>query len=365
MLGQLVSVSSTQKGRLSLTKLTGGGSKSALDVQKRTMGSVKLSDNVKALRAGEHQPLVEIELEDITRATVPAGQITYVHTDYAGNADIVVLNDATGDCYTYGMLKVERPPGSPSTAIWRIPTLSRAGAPPPMWGSKMRRTPSPAADLLTYTNYRDGKPYGVVEGPKRKDGTRTLGTAVELKSVDNVRSDAFDMDEMTLTLPSMVLPIADNVQCYNKATETWFAVGRRPRTRTIRMPSTWPGLFRYTDRLYDKSPTKAARSAWSWWADPESGKSAPEPTQAPGGGFPSGAGFSGLAPFPGSCGERPGPALRLGYSRPYSTPASDWRRPGQGLPGQETSETPPRPLEATIITVCPFIRSSSGTDSLT
>ena len=87
--------------------------------------------------------------------------------------------------------------------------------------------PSPAADLLTYTNYRDGKPYGVVEGPKRKDGTRTLGTAVELKSVDNVRSDAFDMDEMTLTLPSMVLPIADNVQCYNKATETWFAVGEK------------------------------------------------------------------------------------------------------------------------------------------
>lgn len=107
MLGQLVSVSSTQKGRLSLTKLTGGGSKSALDVQKRTMGSVKLSDNVKLYEQVNASPLVEIELEDITRATVPAGQITYVHTDYAGNADIVVLNDATGDCYTYGMLKVE------------------------------------------------------------------------------------------------------------------------------------------------------------------------------------------------------------------------------------------------------------------
>ena len=129
-------------------------------------------------------------------------------------------------CYTYGMLKVETT-RKPIYGDLENPDTVTGWSTTTHVGIENAENPSPAADLLTYTNYRDGKPYGVVEGPKRKDGTRTLGTAVELKSVDNVRSDAFDMDEMTLTLPSMVLPIADNVQCYNKATETWFAVGEK------------------------------------------------------------------------------------------------------------------------------------------
>ena len=259
MLGQLVSVSSTQKGRLSLTKLTGGGSKSALDVQKRTMGSVKLSDNVKLYEQVNASPLVEIELEDITRATVPTGQITYVHTDYAGNADIVVLNDATGDCYTYGMLKVETT-RKPIYGDLENPDTVTGWSTTTHVGIENAENPSPAADLLTYTNYRDGKPYGVVEGPKRKDGTRTLGTAVELKSVDNVRSDAFDMDEMTLTLPSMVLPIADNVQCYNKATETWFAVGEKASDEDYKNALNLARAYSGTLTVYyDKSPDEGGK----------------------------------------------------------------------------------------------------------
>ena len=100
-------------------------------------------------------PLVEIELEDITRATVPAGQITYVHTDYAGNADIVVLNDATGDCYTYGMLKVETT-RKPIYGDLENPDTVTGWSTTTHVGIENAENPSPAADLLTYTNYRKG-----------------------------------------------------------------------------------------------------------------------------------------------------------------------------------------------------------------
>lgn len=219
MVGQLVTVSSASKGRLSLSKLTGKGSDAPLNVDEKRMNTVKLSDNVKLYEQVGRSTLTEIKLEDITRATVPAEQITYVHKDYAGNADIVVFNDVTGDRYEYGFFKVTTEGGQTDTegnTTQRMDYVSIINA----------LTPNGSSNLLMNNgeSLRNNKAGGIVTGPARTDGKVTLGGFVELQSMD-VKSSAFDVDNMTVTTNSMIIPISDRVMCYNETTKEWFSVG--------------------------------------------------------------------------------------------------------------------------------------------
>lgn len=215
MMGQLVTVSSASKGRLSLSKLTGRGSDAPLNVAEKRMNTVKLSDNVKLYEQVGRSALTEIKLEDITRTTVPADLITYVHKDYAGNADIIVFNDVTGDRYDYGFLRViPRASGEEGGQTLTYVTVSNT------------LQPNGSAELLLnsqeeLSHIRAG---GIVVGPTRVDGKVTLGGYVELLSA-KVKSSAFDMDTMTVTTNSMIIPISDRVMCYNEATKEWFSVG--------------------------------------------------------------------------------------------------------------------------------------------
>ena len=219
MVGQLVTVSSASKGRLSLSKLTGKGSDAPLNVDEKRMNTVKLSGNVKLYEQVGRSTLTEIKLEDITRATVPAEQITYVHKDYAGNADIVVFNDVTGDRYEYGFFKVTTEGGQTDTegnTTQRMDYVSIINA----------LTPNGSSNLLMNNgeSLRNNKAGGIVTGPARTDGKVTLGGFVELQSMD-VKSSAFDVDTMTVTTNSMIIPISDRVMCYNETTKEWFSVG--------------------------------------------------------------------------------------------------------------------------------------------
>ena len=225
MIGQLVTVSSASKGRITMNKLTGKGSDAPLNISEKRMGTTALSDNVKLYEQVGRGVLTQIELEDITRSTVPAELITYVHKDYAGKADIVVFGDVTGDRYTYGLSQVssttESTPslgGSDSGTV----TLSHVKVVNALGTSSL----GGANGLLINNgeNVRSNRYIGIVTGPARMDGKVTLGGYVELLSKE-VRSSDFDMDAMTVTTSSMVLPISDRVMCYNETTKEWFSVG--------------------------------------------------------------------------------------------------------------------------------------------
>ena len=219
MVGQLVTVSSAAKGRLSLSKLTGKGSDAPLNVAEKRMNTVKLSDNVKLYEQVGRSTLTEITLKDITRSTVPADLITYVHKDYAGNADIVVFNDVTGDRYDYGFFKVTTEGGQSDGeggTTQRMDYVAIVNALQPNGGSKLL--------MNNGEGLRNSKAGGIVTGPARTDGKVTLGGYVELLSA-SVKTSAFDVDAMTVTTNSMILPISDRVMCYNETTKEWFSVG--------------------------------------------------------------------------------------------------------------------------------------------
>lgn len=248
MLGQLVRVSSSSKGRLTLTKLSGNGSKAPLNVAERTMGDVVLADNVKLFEQVGNSPLKEIEYEDITSQTVPTDQIAYVRTNYAGKADIVVFNDATGSCYQYGFLDT-------STV-----TISE-GATRQAVSVRNGKYPNGSAALVTTDELRptSGMAGGIAEGSFHYGEHAGLAGYVALNST-SVSSSAFDVDAMTVTTPSMIIPIADNVQCYNEATGSWFAVGENPKDEDYIKALNLARAF--SDRVtiyYDKSPDEGGK----------------------------------------------------------------------------------------------------------
>ena len=98
--GQLVRVSSSRKGGLSLTRLTGGVS-GELNVAERKLGSRNLADNVVVFQ-NDGSGLTAISLSQIADGSVPASQITYAGTDWAGRVKVIVLNSAIGGGYIFG-----------------------------------------------------------------------------------------------------------------------------------------------------------------------------------------------------------------------------------------------------------------------
>lgn len=222
MQGQLVTVSSTKLGMLSLSRLSGSGASGALDMSTRTLGSDKLADNVVLYeRVGKGAP-VEISFDQLTRTTVPADKITYVGKDYAGRVNFIVFDDVTGDQYTYGFAKKGTVTGSSSSMSYSNTCVSVEIG-----------NDTYSDQLITGAAITENMPIGITASLDEIDGFHKLSNWVTLKAVENVPRSAFELNEYinpeskapigTVTTRDMVLPVAGNVLCYNKTTKSWFA----------------------------------------------------------------------------------------------------------------------------------------------
>lgn len=221
MQGQLVTVSSTKLGMLSLSRLSGSGASGALDMSTRTLGSDKLADNVVLYeRVGKGAP-VEISFDQLTRTTVPADKISYVGKDYAGRVNFIVFDDVTGDQYTYGFAKKGTVTGEKNQVFFYNTSVSVE------IGKDQY-----SEELITGAPIKDGDLVGIAASLDQISGCYKLSDWVALKAVENVPRSAFEMNEYinpeskapigTVTTRDMVLPIAGNVICYNKTTKSWF-----------------------------------------------------------------------------------------------------------------------------------------------
>lgn len=217
MMGELVTVSSNKQGQLTLTRLTGGSSSGVtgkLDVAARTLGGTPLADNVAVYEKVGSSKLQPVKYSQITAVSVPASKILYAGKDYAGRYNVLVLDDVTGDLYTYGFMSK----GTMTT--------------PSSMGEIVNST------VIVTTSDKNGETklelVGGVEVPRNAIGgvVASLNTLqdknkiagyVFLKELGGVHRSAFDMKAKTVTTTDMVLPISDNVVCYNKTTGKWFA----------------------------------------------------------------------------------------------------------------------------------------------
>lgn len=234
-LNQLVTVSSAAKGRLSLQLLTGSAGKGSLDTAARTLGDRAVSANVAVYDRVKGGELVEVEYSQLP-ASVPQSKIGFVSYDYAGQVDCLVLNDATGDAYQYGYFKYE-------TVEYESPSLNPQPGDPKdyfylsnVWvlqGSKDgEEVPSDKAQISG--SVKQNVPGGIAFGKnelassiKGYPGLPLKAVAtVTLQSLEHVGRDAFDVEDMTVTVAGTAWTISKDVQCYNKTTKTWYAPGQ-------------------------------------------------------------------------------------------------------------------------------------------
>lgn len=216
LVGQLVTVSSSRTGSLTLTRLTESGAKGVLNVAARTLDGEPMADRVYLYEQAGGGRLERIQWSQITVPTVPASKISYAGTDANGRVYVLVLDDVTGDRYTYGYLRSSSEevdvPGmgvfedTTYTAYYVNVTNSNGGA------EKIRTLSSGA--------FRSSTPGGVAENVNG-----LVGATVTLQELKNVPRSAFDMENMTVTVAGITYPVSQNVLCYNQTTGNWFSAG--------------------------------------------------------------------------------------------------------------------------------------------
>ena len=216
MMGELVTVSSYKLGQITLTRLTGGSSGSVtgkLDVVGRTLGGTALADNVAVYEKVGTSKLQPVKYSQITCTSVPASKILYAGKDYAGRYNVLVLDDVTGDLYTYGFMSK----GSMETASSMGPIVNST-----VIVTTKGEGEGTKLELVGGVDVPRDAVGGIVASLNTLEGKNKVAGHVFLKELDGVRRSAFDMKAKTVTTTDMVLPISDNVVCYNKTTKQWF-----------------------------------------------------------------------------------------------------------------------------------------------
>lgn len=102
----LVAVNAASARTLGLTRQSGNKS-GTLDLDAKTLGKYTLASNVNFFERVGSGEMAKIKRSDITVETIPEEKVVYRHMDYAGQVDAVILNDVTGDRYTYGIVSTD------------------------------------------------------------------------------------------------------------------------------------------------------------------------------------------------------------------------------------------------------------------
>lgn len=216
--GQLVTVSSSKAGQLTLTKVSTSSAPGSYTPDTGKIGGKPVAENVVLYEKVGASGLYQIKPEDIALATVPASKISYVAYDYAGRVNYMVLDNVTGDGYTYGFTTF-----TPATI-----------GDPSDWGSSntpatigiryagSNGTETTAGPLSTIFTARSGDVGGMIA---TADGKR-IASYIKLDSISGVARSEFNLDDMVVATASATLPIWEDVQCYNQVTGRWYAPGK-------------------------------------------------------------------------------------------------------------------------------------------
>ena len=218
--GCLVTVSSYKRDYLTLSKVNGKGASTALNLTTNRMGTKELSAGARFFEQVGNGRLVEIDRSDITITSIPANKITYVGYDWAGRVDKLVLNDVTGDCYDYGMI------------YYRAAGYEESkddGSEGSYQNGEIRVTNGSGEHTYVVGSVDGAKTNrmgGVAGSLDQLDGKNRMAAFMPLNEATGIRRAQFDTDAMLLTTNSMVIPISDAVECYNKTTGAWYELGK-------------------------------------------------------------------------------------------------------------------------------------------
>lgn len=298
----LVTATGGQGGLIYLSRMTGRTSSRPLDLVNHTLGGARLAENVAVFDRIANSGMKRISLDDVAMESVPAEKIAYQRTNAAGEIDLLLFENATGDLMTYGIAKVETlnddltdthdeivydENGNPKKMLDENgnPLVYKDENGEPMkdadgnlmyvYETKQVTSTSTVTSFKTTVTNSEGKPLTVVGGTRYKDNqfiglaasviageeggyARSAGS-VALKSVENkVSPSNFNLSTGIFFSRSIELPISDNVQCYNARTKTWFGADTPDRTPMENLNA----CLSYSSNLtvwYDRDPGQGGK----------------------------------------------------------------------------------------------------------
>ena len=201
--GRLVRVSSPARGKLSVSALGSSAIPGDLDAAAGTLGELELSPDVTVYDQVKGSGAVEVALSDILTGTVPASSIAYAGTDSAGQVNLLVLEDVTGNCYTYGFLEKGEQTGGSGTMQYTNTTVTVDNG-------------EANSTYITGLAFDDGAVGGVVG-----TGEGRVAALVELTALEGLTRADFDGSDAVAGIP-----IAADVKVYNAVTETWVTLSQ-------------------------------------------------------------------------------------------------------------------------------------------
>ncbi|SMC59789.1 S-layer homology domain-containing protein [Papillibacter cinnamivorans] len=205
--GQLVTVGSLRVGYLTLSRLSEQTTESSLDLNTRRLGSISLAENVRLLEKVGNGAVSEISFDDLVQTSIPASKILSAGYDSTGRVNYVLLNDVTGDRYTYGFFlytpnKTETEVDKDYNSTIAVQTLGGT-----------------SEALATGAMFTDGEPGGIAGTIDGK-----LAAYVSLTPITGIRRSAFSTDSsgtVTVLAGGYLFRVASDVPCYLKSTDSW------------------------------------------------------------------------------------------------------------------------------------------------
>ena len=203
--GQLVRVSSTKRGQISLTRLTGGVS-GDLDLETGKLGSRDLAENLIVFQ-DSGDGLTAISLSQITDAVVPRNRITYAATDWDGRVRIIVLNASiAASGYTFGRAEYTATYDEEGNRVGNARLAVQYG--------ESQKT---AAYETGYV-VRNGDVVGI--SIVNDGSSQRIGRLIYPEELRNIPNEAWS-GPGAVTVNGRTYTVPSNVPCYNLETDNW------------------------------------------------------------------------------------------------------------------------------------------------
>ena len=200
--GQVVSVYADKSG-LKLNKISGGVGGDLLP-KEGTLGGRKLADNVMLFDGGR-----QIALSELSQTGVNSGRVSYARTNWAGQVDLIVLNNGLAGDMIFGRAIVDSK---------YDPTTGK---------ETDRKITIVCSDTEKYTVYSGNSVSTgafVAASIKKSVNDRLMFTRFDTMSkLSNVSSSAW-IGKTAVTFGSRTYEVPSNVQCYNDDTGKWMTL---------------------------------------------------------------------------------------------------------------------------------------------
>ena len=209
---QVVTVSASRGGTLNATPLSTSSIPGDFNMEEMTLGTAKVAAGVRLYEQLRSGAMVPLNLADLERSSIPKSKIDACHRNTSGMVDIIVLDEVTGDAYSYGMLKkgfLDFSDGQLDVSYTTVTVVNGSGG---------------LGAMITGRDFSNSSFGGVAAAATQNAAGPVAAGLVELTEISGIsRSDFFQLDGIWyVNAEGSVYQVAADVEGYIQATKAWF-----------------------------------------------------------------------------------------------------------------------------------------------